>query len=266
MIVPHRFINELTHNQVYRILKIFGEWTKNNRNAGLSLPRYPIDLTGAPADLRVARLLLHAAAEENNTLTVVFRKFLFTEQGNLRNEKETNPDDLPDTKDWTLYAAWILIYLHNELSIEFKNQMWQVECKSERMLGISEIRDLIQIIRMDASKISAKLVIMGGTVGKIVMGDEINNITEAQKAKINKNAEANKIEKLIAKGETKGAINSLVEMYSNSAEKSKATILLKSRYENNHKDYGLGSRSQEDYRIEVQRINEAILNFIENEE
>jgi Effector-associated domain 11 len=265
MIVPHRFIDELTETQVFRILKMLGEWTKNNRKGGLNLPRYPIDLTGAPADLNIARLLLHAAAEENNTLNVVFRKFLFTEQGNLRNEKETNPQSLPDTKGWTLYAAWILIYLNNELSIEFKNQMWQVECKSERMLGISEIRDLIQIVRMDASKISAKLIIMGGNVGKIVMGDEINNITEVQKDKIYKSVEENKIKTLIIKGETKEAINTLILMHSNSTENSKTAILLKSRYENNQKDYGLGARSQEDYRTEIQRINEAILNFIEEE-
>lgn len=266
MIVPHRFIDELTEAQVFRILKMLGEWTKNNRKGGLNLPRYPIDLTGAPAELNVARLLLHAAAEENNTLTVVFRKFLFIEQGNLRNEMETNPNDLPDTKDWTLYAAWILIYLNNELSVEFKNQMWQIECKSERMLGISEIRDLIQIIRMDASKISAKLIIMGGQVGKIVMGDEINNALAVQKDKINKSVEAKKIEILIAKGETKEAINALIEIYKDSIEKSKNTILIKSRYENNQKDYGLGVKSQEDFRTEIQRINEAVLNFIENEE
>ena len=263
MIVPHRFIDELTGAQVFRILKILGDWTKNNRKGGLSLPRYPIDLTGAPAEVNIARLLLHAAAEENNTLTVVFRKFLFTEQGNLRSEKETNPNDPPDIKDWTLYAAWILIYLHNELSVEFKNQMWQVECKSERMLGISEIRDLIQIIRMDASKISAKLIIMGGSIGKIVMGDEIHNAAEIQKNK--KSVETNEIEILIAKGETKGAISTLIEVYNDSDEKSKITILLKSRYENNQKDYGLGTKSQEEYRTEIQRINEAILNFIAQE-
>lgn len=263
MIVPHRFIDELTEAQVFRILKMLGDWTKNNRKGGLNLPRYPIDLTGAPAVVNIARLLLHAAAEENNTLTVVFRNFLFTEQGNLRNEKETSPNDLPETKDWTLYAAWILIYLNNELSVEFKNQMWQVECKSERMLGISEIRDLIQIIRMDASKISAKLIIMGGQVGKIVMGDEINNALAVQKDKINKSADTNNIEKLIAKGETKEAINTLIEVYKSSIEKSNTMILLKSRYENNQKDYGLGVKSQEDYRSEIQRINEAMLNFIE---
>jgi hypothetical protein len=266
MIVPHRFIDELTEAQVFRILKMLGEWTKNNRKGGLNLPRYPIDLTGAPAEVNIARLLLHAAAEENNTLTVFFRKFLSAEQGNLRIEKENYPTELPDTKDWTLYAAWILIYLNNELSIEFKNQMWQVECKSERMLGISEIRDLIQIIRMNASKISAKLIIMGGQVGKIVMGDEINNAPAVQKDKINKSVETNKIEILIAKGETKEAINALIEIYKNSIEKSKNTILIKSRFENNQKDYGLGVKSQEDFRTEIQRINEAVLNFIENEE
>ena len=266
MIVPHRFIDEMTENQVFRMLKVLGEWTKNNRKGKLILPRYPIDLTGAPEEVNIARLLLHAAAEENNTLTVFFRKFLFIEQGNLRNEKENNPNEPPDTKDWTLYAAWILIYLNNELSVEFKNQMWQVECKSERMLGISEIRDLIQIIRMDSSKKSAKLIIMGGHVGKIVMGNEINNTTVISKDKINKNIETDKIKILIARGETKKAVNILIEIFKSNTEKSKNTILIKSRYENNQKDYGFGVKSQEDYRAEIQRINEAILNFIENEE
>lgn len=180
MIVPHRFIDELTEAQVFRVLKMLGEWTKNNRKGGLNLPRYPIDLTGAPAELNVARLLLHAAAEENNTLTEVFRKFLFTEQGNLRNEKETNPNEPPDTDSWALHAEWILLYLHKELSIEFKNQMWQVEINSERIRGISEVRDLLQIIRLDVSKINTQLMVMpNAKVNEIVMGDKFGNITNS---------------------------------------------------------------------------------------
>ena len=282
MIVPHRFIDELTEAQVFRILKMLGDWTKNNRKGGLNLPRYPIDLTGAPAEVNIARLLLHAAVEENNTLTVVFRKFLFTEQVNLRNEKENIQNELPDTKDWTLYAAWILIYLNNELSVEFKNQMWQVECKSERMLGISEIRDLLQIIRFDMSKLNTQVLVMPhAKVNEIVMGDKFGNITNStvvnRSENITVNAPKNEkieaissetqktLQNIVSNGRIEEALEKLLELFKNNGNKYalNEAIMYNSQFSQLRTQQNFNTISHDDASRETARITKAIIDLIQ---
>lgn len=282
MIVPHRFIDELTEAQVFRILKTLGDWTKNNRKGGLNLPRYPIDLTGAPAELNVARLLLHAAAEENNTLTVFFRKFLSTEQGNLRSEKETNPNALPDTKDWTLYAAWILIYLNNEISVEFKNQMWQVECKSERMLGISEIRDLLQIIRFDMSKLNTQVLVMPhAKVNEIVLGDKFGDVTNSTIINRSENVTINAINnekanntlsetsksllELVSNGQIEEALEKLLEVYKINGNKYalNEAIMYNSQLSQLRAQQNFNTISHDDASRESARITKAIIDLMQ---
>ena len=285
MIVPHRFIDELTETQVFRILKMLGEWTKNNRKGGLSLPRYPIDLTGAPADLNVARLLLHVAAEENNILTVVFRNFLSTEQGNLRKEKETNPQGIPDAENWTLYAEWILLYLHKELSIEFKNQMWQVEINSERMRGISEIRDLLHVIRLDVSKINTQLLVLpNARVNEIVIGDKFENITNSTIVNRSENVTINAIKNekttdfqselnvmkklfqdLVSNGQIEEALEKLLEEFKKRDNKYalNEAIMYNSQFAQLKTQQNFNTISYDDASRENARITKAIIDFIQ---
>lgn len=174
MIVSHRLIKQLSPFQVFELLKILGKWSLENRKGGLNLPRFPINLVGTPPNVKIARLILHSAAEEDVVLKQFFRFFLSKEHSNLLKGTESTKDIEPDTKDWGANASWVLNYLHDKLLIEFKNQIWQVECMSELILGNPEVRELIQLIRIDTSKIQANLIVLDSNVGKIVMGDETN--------------------------------------------------------------------------------------------
>lgn len=264
MIVSHRLIKMLTPVQVYRILDDLGKWAIENRKGGLNLPRFPINLVGTPPNIKIARLLLHSAAEEDIAMKSFFGFYLSNRHSKLMSEIPKTQDVEPDTSNWGTNATWILIYLHDKLIIDFKNQVWQVECLSEMILGNPEVRELIQMIRIDTSKIQAKLVVWESNVGKIVMGNE-TNIYNQEKTKEEKqvNADKKKIIAEVEKGRTKEAIIALYLYLEEDKTEQNNIILLKSRYENNMREYALGTRTQEDYLSELQKINESILKFIE---
>ena len=263
MIISHRLIKQLSSFQVFELLKMLGKWTLENRKGGLNLPRFPINLVGTPPNAKIARLILHAAAEEDVVLKQFFRFYLANHHAHLLKGTQSTRDIEPDTKDWGANASWILNYLHDKLLIEFKNQIWQVECMSELILGNPEVRELIQLIRIDTSKIQANLVVLDSNVGKIVMGDETNIYTKEQENKKEEiNRSKQKVISEIEKGKTKEAILALYLYFKHDEDEKNKAILLKSRFENNLREYAIGARTQEVYLAELQKINESILNII----
>ncbi len=263
MIVSHRLIKQLSPVQAYKILDDLAKWAYQHRKGGLNLPRFPINLVGTPANIKIVKLILHSAVEEDIAMKGFFQFYLSNKHSLLMKEVASTKNMEPDVRNWGINATWVLNYLHNKLIVEFKNQVWQVECLSELILGNPEVRELIQMIRIDSSKIQAKVVIWDSNVGKIVVGNETNIInpkSKEDKRKVDISKE--KIISEIKKGRTKEAILALDGFFKEDETEKSKVILFKSRYENNLRYYSLGTRTQEVYLAEIQKINESILNCI----
>lgn len=169
MITAHRFINQLNEVQVFDLLRYVGSVAQQFRPAGLSqLPRFPVDLAGAPPSVDIARLLLHVAWEEKNAIQVTFHFYLNNHRKALMDGM--TQAGLPDYAGWNRAAEWILLSMNKQIQIAYENGLWDIECSLE-LREVPEIRELITAIKITQQQIQGKNIIINS---KIIAGRDVH--------------------------------------------------------------------------------------------
>lgn len=272
MITIHRQIKKLSDKQVLKLIEKFGGFASNiNLNFG-ELPRFTIDLSGAPLNIDVLKFILHSAASSNTLLQPEISRFFFMNKKELFSLEGATQGEI-EKVDWVYFSNQILHKINNCLTITYEGGIWDLY-PSRELAQIQEIRELKKIILQKQVERLNGGVFIGNTItntkGSVHIGNIVNNETSVQKDSIESSKEKIEVDldldliiTLITQGKTGDAIIFLLE-YSKLFDRDiiNTTILISSRYHKFKIEHTTGVLSIREKVTESTLIDRAILDIV----
>lgn len=266
MITIHKRIKEMSDKQVILLIEKFGQFARTHKPGFAQLPRFSIDLSGAPLNTDVLRFILQAAAASDSLLKPEISRFFFMNRQEIILLNQV-PDEEISKIDWVHRANWILIMINTSLTITYENGLWDLY-PSRYLAQIQEIRELKSIILQKQVERLNGGVFIGNIISNVNGPVHLGNVIQATtpqtlSAKEDKKINLDLIKTLITEGNTADAIVLLLSCAKHfSTEIDHTAIIISSRYNNFRLAQVKGTLPHELIAIERTTIDRSILQLV----